>query len=282
MKASGRQANGTPPASLSHGLGGRGRRKRTRAGRALVSRMTTTPLAPHTADAARPAASASLVVVADDQFASRRIAAALDTFGLFVAGHVRTVEELLLEPGLRTLVPRGEGAVVLACDPSQPRSLTAIRKLASELREAGLVVVSAGSDGSGVRQALGAGAHGVVNEPELEATLGPAVQSVLAGHVSVPRRLRRCVVTPAFSYREKQVLVMLLDGAGNRQIADRLFLAESTVKSHLTSAFQKLGVHSRKEAVALLLDPGEGLAASLDGVRLDPPVFARDAGAHRP
>ena len=45
----------------------------------------------------------------------------------------------------------------------------------------------------------------------------------------------------------------------NHEIAARLFLTESTVKSHLASAFEKLGVRSRKDAAALLLDPEEGL-----------------------
>ena len=47
----------------------------------------------------------------------------------------------------------------------------------------------------------------------------------------------------------------------NREIADRLFLAESTIKSHVASSLAKLGVRSRKEAAALVLDPQEGLRA---------------------
>jgi DNA-binding NarL/FixJ family response regulator len=76
----------------------------------------------------------------------------------------------------------------------------------------------------------------------------------------VPAEARRLVVRPAFSHREKEVLGLLVTGLTNRQIADRLFLAESTVKSHLVATFAKLGVRSRTEAAALLLDPAEGLA----------------------
>jgi DNA-binding NarL/FixJ family response regulator len=228
--------------------------------------MTTSPPAQGTAHSAWPAASVSLVVVAADQLASRRIAAALERFGLSVVGQVRSVDELLGDPDLRAVIAPGRAAVVLACAPSRPDGLTAIRRLTGELRGVGLVVMAPGSDAGGVRQALNAGAHGVVSELELEVTLGPATLAVVAGHLSVPRRLHRSVFRPAFSHREKQVLALVLGGASNGQIAARLFLAESTVKSHLGSACRKLGVHSRKEAAAVLLDPDEGLAGCLNGI----------------
>ncbi len=44
-------------------------------------------------------------------------------------------------------------------------------------------------------------------------------------------------------------------GFTNSEIGARLFLAESTVKSHLSSIFVKLGVSSRNEAAAVVLDP---------------------------
>jgi DNA-binding NarL/FixJ family response regulator len=88
------------------------------------------------------------------------------------------------------------------------------------------------------------------------------VHAVLAGFVCTPRSARRLVAKPTFSHREKEVLQLLVMGLTNRQIAGRLYLAESTVKSHLASAFAKLGVRSRKDAADLLLDPTEGLAAT--------------------
>ena len=52
-------------------------------------------------------------------------------------------------------------------------------------------------------------------------------------------------------------------GLTNREIADRLFLAESTVKTHVGSIFGKLGVKSRSEAAALVLDPDAKLGVGL-------------------
>ena len=54
---------------------------------------------------------------------------------------------------------------------------------------------------------------------------------------------------------EEKILGMVVLGMPNSEIAGRLVLAESTVKSHLHSSFRKLGVRSRNEAVARILDP---------------------------
>ena len=50
----------------------------------------------------------------------------------------------------------------------------------------------------------------------------------------------------------------IVTGLTNAEIAGKLFLAESTVKSHLSSAFSKLGVSSRYEATSVILDPERG------------------------
>ncbi|HTW41302.1 MAG TPA: LuxR C-terminal-related transcriptional regulator [Solirubrobacteraceae bacterium] len=114
-----------------------------------------------------------------------------------------------------------------------------------------------------LRGALGAGAAGVVVGEELDDGLGACVRAVRAGQLCVPRRHWREIEPPALSLRERQVLGLVAMGCMNRQIADRLFLAESTVKSHLSSAFAKLGVRSRSEAAELILNRERGLDIAL-------------------
>jgi len=91
----------------------------------------------------------------------------------------------------------------------------------------------------------------------------------------VPREAREHVEKPVLSLREKQILNLVVSGLTNRQIAERLYLAESTVKTHLTAAFGKLGVRSRSEAAAALLDPEEPLLAGLlDDLEPEPALTA--------
>lgn len=128
-----------------------------------------------------------------------------------------------------------------------------------------------------VRAALAAGAAGVVSCGDLTHTLGPCLTAVMSGQICVPRAQWRQIEPPALSAREKQVLGLVVMGYMNSQIAKQLFLAESTVKSHLSSAFGKLGVRSRNEAVNLILDPERGLGMgilALGGERLDSPIAA--------
>lgn len=144
--------------------------------------------------------------------------------------------------------------IVLVCDVDRPREMATLRRLRRELREPAIVAVSPAATATGVRRALDAGADAIVFEPELELTLAVAISAVGSGQSVVPRKLRASVERPAFSHRERQVLTFVSQGLTNAQIAERLFLSESTIKSHLSSAFAKFGVRSRREAAALFIE----------------------------
>jgi DNA-binding NarL/FixJ family response regulator len=158
---------------------------------------------------------------------------------------------------------RTADAVVLAADVTRSGGLAGLRRLRRDLPTTPVVVVGAPDDSRhAARAAVNAGAAGYVAERDCGAALAILVRAVVAGFVCVPRGARGVVVKPSFSQREKDVLGLLVGGLTNAQIAGRLYLAESTVKTHLASAFAKLGVRSRRDAVTMLLDPDEGLAAT--------------------
>ena len=153
--------------------------------------------------------------------------------------------------------PLPAGVTVVAVDLADPEAPAAVRAACEAVPDTPVVVVTPPGRDWEIRRALRAGAHAIVFDAQLELTLEPAVRAAAAGLVAVPHALRRQLVKPVFSHREREILVLVAEGATNKEIADRLYLAESTVKSHLSTAFTKLGVRSRAEAAALVLDPDE-------------------------
>ena len=196
----------------------------------------------------RTASDHSCVVLAQSKKIRRRIASVLegdeqDSMLLFVDD----AEELI---GLGAEAPE---IAVLVCDFDRPTEMAMLRRIRRELQLA-IVVVSPPATATGVRRGLDAGADAIVFEPMIESTLAVTVSAVGSGQAVVPRELRASVQRPTLSHRERQVLTFVCDGLTNSQIAEQLFLSESTVKSHLSSAFAKFGVRSRREAAALFLE----------------------------
>lgn len=155
-------------------------------------------------------------------------------------------------------------AIVLACPGPDPVPL--LRQTAQTFPRISLVAVMSVVTKHAVRRAIRAGAVAVVREHDAATALAPAVNSACAGQLCIPLDLAVGLEKPVLSSREKQILGMVVMGFTNGQIARRLFLAESTVKSHLSSIFVKLGVASRKEAAARILDPDEGLGMGVLGI----------------
>lgn len=132
--------------------------------------------------------------------------------------------------------------------------------MAESLGSAAAVLVCETARDAEVRLALELGVRGVVLAANIR-VLAAVVQAVAGGQISVPRDVQSQVRAKVLTTRERQILSLVVMGMTNGEIARRLYLAESTVKSHLSSAFAKLNVSSRNEAVMVILDPklGEGL-----------------------
>lgn len=206
------------------------------------------------------------VVRAESPALRRRIGKVLESAGLSF--------EIASEEG-----EDGVGAgdlVLLACSQVDGRCAEVVRSLSDPPVGAFVVVILPESSGrTGVRRAVAAGATGVVYESFLTTTLAPTLCAVRAGQVSIPAPARVGVCAPVLSRREKEAVRLAVSGYSNNEIAAALFLATSTVKSHLASAFNKLGVHSRNEAAAILLDPEEPLGQVILGT-----APARNPGAN--
>jgi DNA-binding NarL/FixJ family response regulator len=215
-----------------------------------------------TGTATRPPATSSLltydrIALIAGQGARERIAKVLEreelSFNAF-----DEVETLLGWPPKRS-----PSLIVLWVEDTVSGLLGCVESLTQRFAQAPVIVVCSSIERWGVRAALTGGAAGVVLSDDLDSTLSPCLQAVQTGQVCVPREHWRQIEPPALSAREKQILGLVVMGYMNSQIAEQLFLAESTVKSHLSSAFGKLGVRSRNEAVNLILDPERGLGMGI-------------------
>jgi DNA-binding NarL/FixJ family response regulator len=210
-----------------------------------ISTVRTEP-----ASAAAPVSGAAGIVA--NEIERRRLSAALKRGSFPVVASAGDVNALLdlASDELEVVVFAGGPELLARGGPVE--LLRALRPTAA------IVIVSSGGTAA-VRKALRTGVDGFVAEPEAERALRGTIAAVLAGQISVPRAIRERISWTTFSLREKQVLQLVAGGLTNGEIADRLFLSESTIKSHLSSSFRKLGVSSRAEAAAAVLDPDTGL-----------------------
>jgi DNA-binding NarL/FixJ family response regulator len=123
-----------------------------------------------------------------------------------------------------------------------------------------------------VYDALRAGASGFLLKDVRPEQLADAVRTVATGDTLLAPAITRRLVeqylrrpppgsrTPpglgALTDRELDVLLLVARGRSNQQIASTLFLGESTVKTHLTHLFAKLGLRDRAQAVVLAYESG--------------------------
>ncbi|WGD36966.1 response regulator transcription factor [Lysinibacter sp. HNR] len=123
-----------------------------------------------------------------------------------------------------------------------------------------------------VYDALAAGASGFLLKDAPPADLVQAVRVVAAGDAllapSVTKRLinrfaehrppsdRHLLRLAELTEREREILVDVGKGLSNAEIADELFIAEQTVKTHITRIFSKLHLRDRVQAVILAYDAG--------------------------
>ncbi|MFC4854749.1 response regulator [Actinophytocola glycyrrhizae] len=123
------------------------------------------------------------------------------------------------------------------------------------------LVLTAFDDERALVEAIMAGASGYLLKQVRGQELVDAVREVAAGRslldpvttAHVLERMRKDAAADelaGLTERERAVLELMGEGLSNRQIAERLFLAEKTVKNYVTSVLAKLGMERRTQAVA--------------------------------
>lgn len=143
---------------------------------------------------------------------------------------------------------------------------TALKRLLDLSPPPKVVIVTVFADRRLVQELLALGASAYLSKGASMRTLLDTIHSVARGEneenviVAVPREALRGTEEDDPEYgltrREREVLLLVARGLGNRRIGEDLHLSTATVKRHLSNVYDKLGVHSRGEAVSMAISEG--------------------------
>ncbi|WP_329306728.1 response regulator transcription factor [Streptomyces sp. NBC_01260] len=209
------------------------------------------------------------VIVADDQAAVREPLAAV----LGLAEDIDVVASAADGTEVLAAVAAGPVDVVLM-DLRMPvmDGTEATRRLTEEHPEVAVVILTTFADDDSILAALSAGAIGYLTKNAGRQDITRAIRAAAAGQSVLDRevqnRLLETVRTkpPApgqplpgdITPREREVLTLIGQGLPNRAIAEKLFISEATVKTHINNLFAKADIKDRADAVRRAL--GAGLA----------------------
>lgn len=130
----------------------------------------------------------------------------------------------------------------------------------TEFPTANVVILTTSEGDVEIRRALKAGARGYMLKSMPPKNLLEGIRQVHAGKTSIPQEVTGHLVDhmsdEQLTAREVEVLGHVAGGNRNRDIADRLFISEETVKAHLKHIMEKLGASDRAEAIAIAVRRG--------------------------
>lgn len=188
----------------------------------------------------------------------------------------RGVRDLLdTEPGITVIGEAGTATAALARIPAlkpdvavldirlpDGDGVTVCRDLRSKMPQLACLMLTSFSDDEALVDAILAGAAGYVLKQIRGTDLVGAIRTIASGQslldpqaaATVMRRIRdQATATDplaALTDQERRILALIGEGLTNRQIGDRLFLAEKTVKNYVSALFAKLGMQRRAQAAA--------------------------------
>lgn len=203
-----------------------------------------------------------MIVADDDPLVRRLVRDALQRAGVVVIAEATNGQEAVeltrhYKPDLVLM-----DAVMPVMD-----GLEATKQISESVSETRVVILTASSDEDLGLAGLRSGAVGYLTKDVPVDALPRALRGAHAGEAAISRSLSRRLiefmqgrpeagigvraVRSPLTPREWEVLDLLCSGAGTDDIADQLVLSVETVRSHIKNILKKLGVRSRKEAVAL-------------------------------
>lgn len=133
--------------------------------------------------------------------------------------------------------------------------IDALKAICSEFSEARIIMLTTFEGDVEVQRALQAGARGYMLKSTPPKELVDVIRQVHAGKKRIPAQLAaqlaEHISDDTLTSREVEVLNQIAGGNRNRDIAEKLFITEETVKVHIKHIMEKLGASDRTQAVAI-------------------------------
>ena len=205
----------------------------------------------------------SVFVIDQERTFADALAARLETeddVAVVAAVHARTPAQCLI-------VGRHADIMLIDGDLPERAAIRLCEELCGRDEAPRVIVLSYSSEAERIVDAVRAGAMAWVRKDESLEHLLLVIRGVAHGETWLPpaeaghvlrllmqdqqQRQDNDQMLAALTPREREVLTCLADGAGRREVAERLHLSANTVRTHLQNLMAKLGVHSTLEAVAL-------------------------------
>ena len=142
---------------------------------------------------------------------------------------------------------------------------TVTRAIRQQFPSVQIIALTSFKEGDLVKNALEAGAIGYLLKDVSADELAKAIRAAHSGRTTLSPEAAQALVQTAnqqpgpsidLTEREHEVLALIVEGLNNTQIAGRLTISPSTVKSHVSNILSKFGVANRTEAVTLALRNG--------------------------
>ncbi len=157
-------------------------------------------------------------------------------------------------------------ARILLVPKARSQTVTALRQQCPGTK---ILILTAYDSDATVRGLISAGAVGYILKDEAPQKVVRAIRTVLQGDTWFSRAIvdkmkrlgigeQAAVASPVLTERETQMLLLVVKGKTNAAIANELSIAEPTVRFHLRSLYDKIGVRSRTEAAIWAVEHGWG------------------------
>lgn len=180
---------------------------------------------------------------------------------------IKEIEIVYLESsvaGLLSNLALRPDVVIMDIDLGKESGIEGVQKIKQVFPDAGIFMLTVFEDDEKIFQSIKAGALGYLLKKDPPGKIVDAIQNIYKGesvmngqiarkvlnYFSTPKATTTDFETYNLTKREKEILLLLMEGLSYKEIATKCFISIDTINSHIRKVYTKLNVHSRSEIAA--------------------------------